>query len=91
MKFKKEKGPKLTTREVCTKIWNDRTAYLMSAPYVILFTLFTVVPVVISMFYSFTYFNMLETPQFIGLENYIRLFLKDDIFKRHLIPRGKGD
>ena len=32
------------------------------------------------MFYSFTYFNMLETPQFIGLENYIRLFLKDDIF-----------
>ncbi|MBR2151723.1 MAG: sugar ABC transporter permease [Clostridia bacterium] len=80
MKFKKEKGPKLTTREVCTKIWNDRTAYLMSAPYVILFTIFTVVPVVISMFFSFTYFNMLEAPQFIGLENYIRLFLKDDIF-----------
>ncbi len=80
MKFKKEKGPKLTTREVWTKIWNDRSAYLMSAPYVILFTIFTVVPVVISMFFSFTYFNMLEAPQWVGLENYIRLFLKDDIF-----------
>ncbi len=80
MKFKKEKGPKLTSKEVCAKIWNDRSAYLMTAPYLILFTIFTVVPVVISMFYSFTYFNMLEAPQWIGFENYIRLFLKDDIF-----------
>lgn len=80
MKFKKEKGPKLTTREICTRIWNDRSAYLMSAPYVILFLIFTVIPVVISMFYSFTYFNMLEAPQWVGIENYIRLFLKDDIF-----------
>ena len=80
MKFKKEKRPKLTTREFCTKVWNDRTAYLMTAPYFILFMIFTVVPVVISMFFSFTYFNMLEAPQWVGLENYIRLFLKDDIF-----------
>jgi len=29
---------------------------------------------------SFTYFNMLQPPQWIGLHNYIRLFLEDDIF-----------
>jgi len=36
--------------------------------------------VVISIFLSFTNFNMLEAPQFIGVQNYIRLFLEDDIF-----------
>lgn len=46
----------------------------------ILFTLFTVFPVVISMILSFTYFNMLEFPRFVGWDNYTRLFLEDDIF-----------
>ncbi len=46
----------------------------------ILFTLFTVFPVVISMILSFTYFNILEFPRFVGWDNYTRLFLEDDIF-----------
>ena len=55
-------------------------AYLMVAPYMILFTLFTVVPVVLSIFISFTDFNMLEWPNFVFLDNYITLFFDDDIF-----------
>jgi multiple sugar transport system permease protein len=46
----------------------------------ILFTLFTVVPVVLSIVISFTDFNMLEFPNFVGVKNYVTLFFDDDIF-----------
>ncbi len=50
------------------------------APFFLLFFLFTVLPVVISMGLSFTNFNMLEWPKFCGWDNYLKLFLDDDIF-----------
>lgn len=50
------------------------------APYFILFFLFTVLPVLISIALSFTYFNMLEWPTFNGWNNYVKLLLEDDIF-----------
>ena len=62
------------------RIKQNRSCYIMLAPYFILFFLFTVLPVVISIGLSFTYFNMLEMPTFTGWENYIKLFLEDDIF-----------
>lgn len=52
----------------------------MLAPYFILFFLFSVLPVLSSIFLSFTRFNMLELPEFMGWANYIKLFLEDDIF-----------
>ena len=55
-------------------------SYMMIAPYFILFTLFTVLPVLASMVLSFTDFNMLEWPEFVGWTNYVRLFVNDDIF-----------
>ena len=55
-------------------------AYLLLAPFGIIFILFTLLPVVISVYYSFTYYNILEKPQFIGFQNYINLFVNDDVF-----------
>ena len=55
-------------------------AYLMVAPYMLIFTCFTVIPVLLSIIISFTDFNMLEMPNLVYLDNYIRLFLDDDIF-----------
>ena len=52
----------------------------MLAPFYILFLTFTILPVVLSVVLSFTTFNMLEPPVFVFLDNYIRLFLDDDIF-----------
>jgi len=63
-----------------TRIRRSRASYLMIAPYFILFFAFTVLPVLISIALSFTYFNMLEMPKFNGWSNYIKLFLEDDIF-----------
>jgi len=66
------------------KLWyqmkRNKSCYIMLAPYFILFFLFTVLPVLASMALSFTYFNMLEWPTFNGWNNYIKLFLEDDIF-----------
>lgn len=55
-------------------------AYLMVAPYYLIFLTFTIIPVVVSLVLSFTTFNMLEPPTFVFMDNYIRLFLDDDIF-----------
>jgi multiple sugar transport system permease protein len=52
----------------------------MLAPYTILFTVFIIVPVFSSVLLSFTSFNMLQIPKFVGFQNYIRMFLDDDIF-----------
>lgn len=57
-----------------------RHSYVLMAPYLVLFFLFTVMPVVASMVLSFTNFNGLEMPSFVGWDNYLRLFLEDDIF-----------
>lgn len=54
--------------------------YVLMAPYVILFLTFTIIPVFMSLGISFTYFNLLESPKFIGLDNYTKLLLEDDIF-----------
>ena len=62
------------------KAKNRKMCYLFLAPYAILFTMFYVFPVVASIYYSFTYYNILEPPRFIGLQNYISLILQDDIF-----------
>ena len=56
-------------------------AYVMVAPYMLIFTMFTIVPVVLSIFISFTDFNMLEfPPNIVWLKNYVTLFFDDDIF-----------
>lgn len=57
-----------------------KTQYLFLLPFAVVFLLFYITPVVISIFYSFTYYNVFESPTFIGLQNYINLFLSDDVF-----------
>ncbi len=54
--------------------------YVMLLPYMLFFTMFTIIPVIVSIFFSFTQFNVLQPPKLIGFENYIRLFLDDPIF-----------
>ena len=55
-------------------------ALVLIAPYFILFFLFTVLPVLISIVTSFTHFDILNMPTFAGVSNYVKLFLNDEIF-----------
>ena len=64
-------------RKEFKKNWD---CYIYLAPYGIIFFTFTVLPVLISIFFSFTYYNVLEAPQWIGLDNYQQLFTYDDVF-----------
>ena len=83
----KTAAKKAVSRKDMTKLqWTlkemkrNRVGYFMVAPFMILFTLFTVLPVVLSVVVSFTDFNLLQWPNWLWFENYTRLFLDDDIF-----------
>ncbi|MDO9629867.1 MAG: sugar ABC transporter permease [Acholeplasmataceae bacterium] len=72
---------KLTKRQLLWKdIKQNKHNYILMAPFVILFMTFTVIPVFMSLGISFTYFNLLEPPRFIGLDNYMKLALEDEVF-----------
>ena len=54
--------------------------YLFLRPYAVLFITFYVLPMLTSIYFSFTNYNILEKPDFIGIRNYINLFLEDEVF-----------
>ena len=60
-----------------TRNWD---CYLFLLPFLLVFTLFVIAPVLMSMYYSFTYYNVLQPPQFVGWQNYQNLFVGDDVF-----------
>ena len=57
-----------------------RTCYLFLLPYAILFCTFFILPILTSIYYSFTYYNILEPPRFVACQNYVNLFLQDEVF-----------
>ena len=58
----------------------NKVCYLFLLPYAVLFLTFFILPIVTSIYYSFTYYNILEAPRFIGFQNYINLILQDEVF-----------
>lgn len=77
-------NPGRMLRSKAARVWAEmkinKHAYVLMAPYFIIFVTFTVIPVLLSFALSFTNFNLLERPQWIGWQNYARLFVQDDIF-----------
>lgn len=55
-------------------------------PYLLLFITFIAIPVMLAILLSFTYFNSIEPPEVNGIQNYVFMFTKDDVFLRHIIP-----
>lgn len=68
------------------KINDNRSVFIILLPYIILFSLFILIPSVASVILSFTDFNTLETPNFTGIKNYIYLFTNDKIFMQKVLP-----
>lgn len=62
------------------KLWDSRKYYYLMLPFLILFAVFTVLPIIMSWVISFTDYDMLNSPQFVGFDNYLRIFLDDDVF-----------
>ncbi len=74
-KMLKNRGPK-----------DQRIAWVFMAPYIILFTLFIIIPVGIAMALSFTNFNTIQTPDIVGFMNYVNLLTRDAIFMQYVLP-----
>lgn len=75
MKIQKDK-----VSVVLRQIVKNKDCYLYLFPFYSIFFLFTVLPVLISVFLGFTYYNAIQPPKFIGLLNYINLFINDSVF-----------
>ena len=71
-------------RTTWDKMRINRIYYLMLAPFFLLFIIFMLVPTLASIVLSFTSFDMVQTPKFVGADNYIRMFLEDDVFVKAL-------
>ena len=71
-------------RKAVYKAKDNVAGYLLLAPWLVGFLIMWLIPMVISIYYSFTDFNMLNTPSMIGVENYVRIFTKDKSFWQSL-------
>ena len=54
---------------------------LFALPWIIGFLAFSLYPIIMSVYYSLTDFNMFQTPKFVGLENYSALFQDEKFYK----------
>ena len=66
------------------RISRNTSSYLFMAPFAIVFLVFNILPIFTAIYYSFTSFNVLEDPIFIGADNYLKLFTSGDLFLKSL-------
>ncbi len=62
----------------------NRPAWFI-VPYWSLFLVFIILPVIAAIYLSFTYFNAIETPRFVGINNYIELITTDTVFMQYVL------
>jgi len=67
-------------------ITSKKTPYLFLLPYLLLFTVFIIIPTGMAVLLSFTNYNAVQAPQFVGLTNYINLLTQDTIFLQYVLP-----
>lgn len=69
--------------------WMDqgnKTTVVFLSPYVIMFAVFILIPTVLAILLSLTYFNGIQKPEFVGLDNYIYLLTQDEVFMQDILP-----
>jgi multiple sugar transport system permease protein len=79
---------KTIQRKSNLKKWFDKeaSAYAFLSGYALLFIVFIIVPVIVAVLLSFTLFDTIQFPKFIGLKNYVTLLTQDDIFMKYVLP-----
>jgi len=75
----------ITRRRWTAKKWRSLgKGLLFVSPWILGYLAFTVYPILASAYYSFTRYDVIREARFVGLENYIRIFTKDDMFQKAL-------
>lgn len=77
-------------RPTLTQTWTDmkrnKLAYLFIAPFMFCFVIFIVMPVLSATVLSFTQFDSISRPQFVGLRNFLDILTRDLLLMTHVIP-----
>lgn len=76
----------VTTSKKLAKRDNNKNGYLFILPYALVFTVFILVPVILAVVLSFTNFNAIEFPSWVGFLNYITVLTNDEVFMQHVLP-----
>ena len=71
---------KLFSRQLSLSQREAIWAYFFISPWIIGFFIFTLSPMVASLFYSFSDFNIIDAPVWRGLANYKKLLFDDPLF-----------
>jgi len=64
----------------------DFNTLVFLGPYYLLFTVFIIIPVTLAIILSFTHFDSIQFPTFVGIRNYITLLTQDATFMRYVLP-----
>ena len=67
-------------KDIINQFKNNKIYYFLLAPFLIFFIIFMLIPTISSIVLSFTDFNMVQLPHFVGIDNYLRLLFSDKIF-----------
>lgn len=70
------------------EMWKYRLSYLFILPFMAMFIVFILIPVISGVLLSFTYFNAFDFPSWRGWLNYQNLFSQDIIFLQHVLPNS---
>ena len=65
---------------------SNKAGYLFVLPYALLFAVFILTPVILAIILSFTNFNTIQFPKFVGFLNYINLITGDEVFMQYVLP-----
>lgn len=65
---------------VLKEINKQKSAYMFIAPSFLLFAVFLIIPVFASLYWSFTEYNILQPPKFVGFQNYANILFHDPRF-----------
>lgn len=72
--------------KVGNRMHSNKNGYLFVLPYALLFVVFILAPVIMAVILSFTNFNAIQFPKFVGFLNYINLITADDVFMKYVLP-----
>lgn len=68
------------------KRMDKHAVFWLQLPFVLLFVVFIIVPILVAFGLSFTDFNSIQSPHWVGAENYINILTNDDVFSGYALP-----
>lgn len=73
-------------RQRVRKVMDNHSVFWLQLPFASLFILFIIIPIIVAIVISFTNFNSIQIPDFIGLDNYVSILTDDTVFMEHALP-----